>query len=70
MNLFENNKASGKPIKIFLKTSSTNNITNNPEEKNINKENSNNYGRCTALDRVIKGKRYKNNNWECKIDDI
>ena len=44
MNLFENNKSSGKPIKIFLKTSSTNNITNNPEEKNINKENSNNYG--------------------------
>lgn len=44
MNLFENNKTSGKPIKIFLKTSSTNNITNNPEEKNINKENSNNYG--------------------------
>ena len=28
------------------------------------------YGRCTALDKVIKGKRYKNNNWECKIDDI
>ena len=28
------------------------------------------YGRCAALDRVIKGKRYKNNNWECKIDDI
>lgn len=44
MNLFENNKTSGKPIKIFLKTSSTNNIMNNPEEKNINKENSNNYG--------------------------
>ena len=44
MNLFENSKTSGKPIKIFLKTSSTNNITNNPEEKNINKENSNNYG--------------------------
>ena len=44
MNLFENNKTSGKPIKIFLRTSSTNNITNNPEEKNINKENSNNYG--------------------------
>ena len=44
MNLFENNKTSGKPIKIFLKTSSTNNITNNPEEKNINKENSNNDG--------------------------
>ena len=44
MNLFENNKTSGKPIKIFLKTSSTNNITNNLEEKNINKENSNNYG--------------------------
>ena len=44
MNLFENNKRSGKPIKIFLKTSSTNNIMNNPEEKNINKENSNNYG--------------------------
>ena len=44
MNLFENNKTSGKPIKIFLKTSSTNNITNNPEEKNINKENSNKYG--------------------------
>ena len=40
MNLFENNKTSGKPIKIFLKTSSTNNIMNNPEEKNINKENS------------------------------
>ena len=44
MNLFENNKTSGKPIKIFLKTSSTNNIMNNPEEKNINKENSNNDG--------------------------
>ena len=44
MNLFENNKTSGKPIKIFLKTSSTNNIMSNPEEKNINKENSNNYG--------------------------
>ena len=43
MNLFENSKTSGKPIKIFLKTSSTNNITNTPEEKNINKENSNNY---------------------------
>ena len=28
------------------------------------------YGRCAALDRVIKGKRYKNNNWECKIDVI
>ena len=42
MNLFEN-KTSGKPIKIFLKTSSTNNITNTPEEKNINKENSNKY---------------------------
>ena len=28
------------------------------------------YGRCAALDKVINGKRYKNNNWECKIDDI
>ena len=28
------------------------------------------YGRCAALDKVIKGKRYKNNNWECKIDEI
>ena len=28
------------------------------------------YGRCAALDKVIKGKRYKNNDWECKIDDI
>ena len=28
------------------------------------------YGRCAALDKVVKGKRYKNNNWECKIDDI
>ena len=43
MSLFENNKTSGKPIKIFLKASSTNNITNTPEEKNTNKENSNNY---------------------------
>jgi hypothetical protein len=43
MNLFENSKTSGKPIKIFLNTSSTNNITNTPEEKNINKENSSNY---------------------------
>ena len=43
MSLFENNKTSGKPIKIFLKTSSTNNINNIQEEKNINKENSNNY---------------------------
>ena len=28
------------------------------------------YGRCAALDKVINGQRYKNNNWECKIDDI
>ena len=28
------------------------------------------YGRCAALDKVVKGKRYKNNNWECKIDDL
>ena len=28
------------------------------------------YGRCAALDRVIDGKKYKNNNWECKIDYI
>ena len=28
------------------------------------------YGRCSALDKIIDGKRYKNNNWECKIDYI
>ena len=28
------------------------------------------YGRCAALDKIIKGKKYKNNNWECKIDSI
>ena len=28
------------------------------------------YGRCAALDKIIDGKRYKNNNWECKIDYI
>ena len=28
------------------------------------------YGRCSALDKIIDGKRYKNNNWECKIDSI
>ena len=28
------------------------------------------YGRCTALDKIIDGKKYKNNNWECKIDYI
>ena len=43
MSLFENSKTSGKPIKIFLKTPNSNNININPEEKNINKENTNNY---------------------------
>ena len=28
------------------------------------------YGRCSALDKIIDGKKYKNNNWECKIDYI
>ena len=28
------------------------------------------YGRCAALDKVRDGKKYKNNNWECKIDSI
>jgi len=28
------------------------------------------YGRCSALDKIIEGKKYKNNNWECKIDSI
>ena len=28
------------------------------------------YGRCSALDKIINGKKYKNNNWECKIDLI
>ena len=39
MNIFENNKTSSKPIKIFLKASSSNNIINNLEEKDKNKEN-------------------------------
>ena len=39
MNLFENNKTTSKPIKIFLKASSTKNINNNPEEKETNKDN-------------------------------
>ena len=28
------------------------------------------YGRCSALDKIVDGKKYKNNNWECKIDLI
>ena len=28
------------------------------------------YGRCSALDKIVDGKKYKNNNWECKIDSI
>ena len=28
------------------------------------------YGRCAALDKIIDGKKYKNNNWECIIDYI
>ena len=28
------------------------------------------YGRCAALDKVRDGKKYKNNNWQCKIDSI
>ena len=39
MNIFENNKSSSKPIKIFLKASNSNNIINNLEEKDKNKEN-------------------------------
>ena len=39
MNIFENNKTSLKPIKIFLKSSNSNKIINNLEEKDKNKEN-------------------------------
>ena len=28
------------------------------------------YGRCSALDKIRDGKKFKNNNWECKIDSI
>ena len=28
------------------------------------------YGRCSALDKIVDGKKFKNNNWECKIDSI
>ena len=38
MNIFENNKTSLKPIKIFLKSSNSNKIINNLEEKDKNKE--------------------------------
>ena len=38
MNIFENNKTSLKPIKIFLKSSNSNTIINNLEEKDKNKE--------------------------------
>lgn len=40
MSIFENNKNSIKPIKIFLKSSNTTNNLDNPEEKNSIKENS------------------------------
>ena len=40
MSIFENNKNSIKPIKIFLKSSNTTNNLDNPEEKNTIKENS------------------------------
>jgi hypothetical protein len=40
MNIFEKNKTSLKPIKIFLKSSNSCNIINNLEEKDKNKESS------------------------------
>ena len=40
MNIFNNDKTSAKPIKIFLKASTSKNNIDNPEEKKTNKENS------------------------------
>ena len=69
LQLFENGVIPHKVFSQKYYTPQKGLLTIGEIPKNIIKDYTH-YGRCSALDKVIDGKRYKNNNWECKIDSI
>lgn len=69
LQLFENGVI---PHKVFSQkyfTEKTGQLTIGEIPKYIVKDYTH-YGRCSALDKIVNGKKFKNNNWECKIDSI